>query len=114
VLNKIILIGRLAADPDVRAMPSGEQVANVRLATNTYVGHDDDGSRREHTEFHHLVMFGRRAELAGAYLRKGKLVYAEGRSQTRSWETPEGQKRYATEVVVDRFQMLGPKPEGAE
>jgi single-strand DNA-binding protein len=114
MVNKVILIGRLTADPDVRAMPSGNNVTSMRLVTNTYAGKEEDGTRKEHTEFHQLVLFGRQAEVAGAYLRKGRLVYAEGRLHHRSWETDEGQKRYATEVVADSFLMLSPKPEDAE
>jgi single-strand DNA-binding protein len=113
MVNKVILIGRLAADPDVRATASGTHVTKLRVATNTYAGQEEDGSRRERTDYHHLVLFGRQAEIAGSYLRKGRLVYAEGRNQTRTWETPEGQRRYMTEVVVDSLQMLGPKPEGS-
>lgn len=109
MLNKVILIGRLTADPDVRAAANGTHVTSVRLATNTYLGRDDDGTKREQVEFHQLVVFGRQAEIAAEYLTKGQLIYAEGRSQTRSWETSEGQRRYTTEVVVDRFQMLEPR-----
>lgn len=113
MVNKVILVGRLAADPEVRATPKGVHVANVRLATNTYGGKDEDGNRREHTEFHSLVLFGKQAEVAGDFLRKGRLVYADGRLQSRSWDDAEGRKHYATEVVVDTFQMIGPKPEEA-
>lgn len=109
MVNKVILIGRLAADPDVRTIANGTQVAKLRLATNTYGGKNEDGTKREHSDFHNLVVFGQQAEVASSYLRKGRLVYAEGRSQTRSWDTPEGQRRYTTEVVVDSFQMLEPK-----
>jgi single-strand DNA-binding protein len=112
VVNKVILIGRLAADPEVRATASGTHVANLRLVTNTYAGKQDDGTAREHTEFHSLVVFGRTAEIAGEYLRKGRLLYAEGRCQTRSWETAEGQRRQTTEVVVESFHMLGSRAEG--
>lgn len=108
MINKVILIGRLTADPEIRAMPSGKHVASLRLATNTYAGKDEDGSRREITDYHVLVTFGKSAEWAAEHLRKGRLVYAEGRSQTRSWETAEGQRRYMTEVVVDNLQALGP------
>ncbi|HXM54239.1 MAG TPA: single-stranded DNA-binding protein [Candidatus Dormibacteraeota bacterium] len=108
MINKVILIGRLTADPEVRATPTGTHVATMRLATNTYAGKEEDGSRREITDFHALVAFGRTAEFAAEHLRKGRLVYAEGRSQTRSWETAEGQRRYMTEVVVDQFQALSP------
>jgi single-strand DNA-binding protein len=113
MVNKVILVGRLAADPDVRATPSGTHVTSLRVATNTYAGREEDGTRREHTELHHLVLFGRQAEVAGAYLRKGRMVYAEGRLQTRSWETDEGQRRQVTEIVAESFQMLGPKQEEA-
>jgi single-strand DNA-binding protein len=113
MVNKVILIGRLVADPEVRAAANGTQVANVRLATNTFTGREEDGTRREVTEFHSLVLFSSNAQFASNYMRKGALVYAEGRSQTRSWETEEGQKRYTTEVVVDRFQSLQPKASDA-
>ena len=113
MVNKVILIGRLTADPEVRATPAGVQVANVRVATNTYAGKDDAGNRKEHTDFHSLVFFGRQAEVAGEYLRKGRLVYADGRLQTRTWDDAEGKRHWATEIVVDEFQMVGPKPEEA-
>jgi single-strand DNA-binding protein len=113
MVNKVILVGRLTADPEVRSAPSGTLVANLRLATNSYVGTDKDGAVREQAEFHTLVLFGRQAEIAAGHLCKGRLLYAEGRSQTRSWETAEGQKRTTTEVVVDRWSMLGPRPPGA-
>jgi single-strand DNA-binding protein len=111
MINKVMLVGRLTADPDVHATPKGTYVANVRLATNTYTGRDDEGNRREHTEFHHLVLFGRQAEVAGDYLRKGRLIYADGRLQTRSWEDSEGKPHTRTEVLVDTLQILSPKPE---
>ena len=113
MVNKVILIGHLTADPDVRATVTGNHVAHLRLATNTYAGKDEEGARREHSDFHSLVAFGKAAEFAAEYLRKGRLVYAEGRSQTRSWETNDGQRRYTTEVVVDTLQPLGPRPEAA-
>ena len=111
MVNKVILVGRLTADPDVRATATGTHVANLRLATNTYAGKEEDGTRREHTDFHSLVAFGKTAEFAAEHLRKGRLLYAEGRSQTRSWETNDGQRRYSTEVVVDTIQVLSPRPE---
>jgi single-strand DNA-binding protein len=110
MVNKVILIGRLTADPEVRTTASGAQVTSLRVATNSYRGRDEEGNPREQAEFHSLVLFGRQAEIAAEYLRRGKLVYAEGRSQTRSWETSEGQRRQATEVVVDKFEMLSPRP----
>ena len=110
MVNKVILIGRLAADPEVRTAASGTQVANLRVVTNTYCGKNEDGTKREYSDFHNLVVFGQQAEVVRSYLRKGRLVYVEGRSQTRTWDTPEGQRRYTAEVVVDSFQMLEPKP----
>lgn len=109
MVNKVILIGRVTADPEIRTTGSGTAVANLRLVTNSYSGKDADGTRKEHAEFHTLVMFGRLAEVASDYVRKGKLVYADGRLQTRSWEGQDGQKRHATEVVVDNLQLLSPK-----
>jgi len=106
MVNKVILVGRLTADPEVRSTASGLMVANIRLATNTYRV-DKDGGRQELAEFHTLVVFGRQAEIAAEHLCKGRLLYAEGRNQTRSWETSEGQRRYTTEVVI------GPRPAGA-
>ncbi len=113
MVNKVILIGNLTADPEVRATPAGVQVANVKVATNTYAGKDEAGNRKEHTDFHSLVIFGRQAEIAGEYLRKGRLIYAEGRLQTRSWDDAEGKRHWSTEVVVESLQMVGPKPEEA-
>ena len=113
MVNKVILIGRLTADPEVRATSTGVQVANVRVATNSYAGKDEEGNRKEHTDFHSLVFFGRQAEVAGEYLRKGRLVYADGRLQTRTWDDADGKRHWATEIVVDEFQMVGPKPEEA-
>lgn len=111
MVNKVILLGRLTADPDVRATATGNHVTSLRLATNTYGGRDEDGNRREHIEFHNLVVFGKQAEVAADFLRKGRLVFADGRLQTRSWDDQDGRKRYMTEVVVDVFHMLGPRPE---
>jgi single-strand DNA-binding protein len=113
MVNKVFLLGNLAADPEVRVTPTGVQVANVRIATNSYVGRDDAGNLKEHTDFHKLVMFGRQAEVAGEYLRKGRLIYADGRLQTKSWDDAEGKRHWATEVIVESFQMVGPKPEEA-
>lgn len=109
MVNKVILVGRLTSDPELRTSAAGVQVAKLRLATNTYGGKDEQGVRKEHAEFHSLVLFGRQAEVASDYLRKGKLLYAEGRLQTSSWEDAEGKKQRSTEVIVDAFQMLGPR-----
>jgi len=113
MVNKVFLIGRLTADPDVRATASGTQVVNLRLATSTYAGKAEDGSRRDHTDFHSLVAFGKTAEYAAEHLRKGGLLYAEGRSQTRSWTASDGQRRYSTEVVVEAIQPLEPRREAS-
>jgi single-strand DNA-binding protein len=109
MVNKIFLVGNLAAEPDVKATPKGTYVANMRLATNTYMGKDDDGSAKEQTEFHHLVAFGKLAEFAGQYLHKGRLLYADGRIQTNTWLDTAGQKHHRTEVIVDTLKALGPK-----
>ncbi len=112
MVNRVILVGNLTADPEVRATPKGVYVANLRLATNTYAGKDEAGNSKEQTEFHRLVLFGRQAEIAGEYLRKGRQIYVEGRLQTSSWDDAStGVKKYRTEVVVDTFQMLGSKPQ---
>jgi single-strand DNA-binding protein len=111
LFNKVILIGNLTADPEVKATPKGVYVANLRLATNTYAGKDDEGNRKQDTEFHQLVVFGKQAEFAGQYLRKGRLLYADGRLKTSSWVDTAGQKHWRTEVVVDELTLLGPKPQ---
>lgn len=111
MVNKVILVGRLVADPEVRTTSTGAQVANIRLATKTYAGKNEDGTKREFSDFHSLVAFGNLAQVIRSYLRTGRLIYVEGRSQTRSWDTPEGQRRYATEVVIENMQMLEPKHE---
>jgi len=107
MVNKVILVGNLGRDPEVRSLPSGQPVANFTLATSRR-WKDRDGNRQEHTEWHNVVCFGRQAEVAGQYLTKGKQVFVEGRLQTRSWEDRQsGEKRYRTEVICDNFQMLG-------
>jgi single-strand DNA-binding protein len=110
MVNKVLLIGHLAADPDVKATPKGTYVANLRLATNTYAGKDDEGKAKERTDFHSLVAFGKVAEFAGQYLKKGRLIYADGRLQTSTWQDTAGQKRYRTEVVVEEIRFVGAKP----
>ena len=111
MVNKVILVGNLAADPDVKATPKGTYVAKIRLATNSYAGKDDGGNRKEQTEYHNLVAFGKLAEFAGQYLQKGRSIYAEGRLHTSSWDDPAGQKRYRTEVVIDELKFVGKKPQ---
>lgn len=105
-VNKVILVGRLGKDPDVRKMPSGETVTNVTLATSEN-WKDKNGTKQEKTEWHNLVFYRRLAEIAGQYLSKGSQVYIEGRLQTRKWQTKEGQDRYTTEIIVNEMQMLG-------
>lgn len=107
-VNKIILVGRLGKDPEVRVMASGESVANVTLVT-TESWKDKSGGKQEKTEWHNLVFYRRLAEIAGEYLKKGSLIYIEGKLQTRKWQTKEGQDRYTTEVIVSEMQMLGSK-----
>jgi single-strand DNA-binding protein len=111
MVNKVILIGNLTADPEVKATPKGTYVAKLRLATNTYSGKDEAGNRKEETEYHSLVAFGKLAEFAGQYLHKGRAVYAEGRLRTSSWEDTAGQKRKRTEVVLEDIQFVGHKPQ---
>ncbi|MCB1057538.1 MAG: single-stranded DNA-binding protein [Acidobacteria bacterium] len=112
MVNKVILIGNLGRDPEVRTTPSGQTVASFSLATSRR-WRDRDGNRQEQTEWHNIVCWGRQAEVAGQYLSKGKQVYVEGRLQTRSWEDRQtGDKKYKTEVVVENFQMLGTRGEG--
>jgi single-strand DNA-binding protein len=113
MVNKVILVGNLGRDPEVRSLPSGQPVANFTVATSRR-WKDRDGNRQEHTEWHNVVCFGRQAEIAGQYLTKGKQVFIEGRLQTRSWEDRQsGEKRYRTEVICDNFQMLGSRGGGA-
>jgi single-strand DNA-binding protein len=113
MVNKVLLVGHLAAEPEVKATPAGMYVAKMRLATNTYAGKDDEGKAKERTEFHNLVAFGKQAEFAGQYLKKGRLIYVDGRLQTSTWDDPSGQKRYRTEVVVEEIKFVGPKPQEA-
>jgi len=106
-INKVILIGNLGADPEVRYTPSGKAVANLRIAT-TEQWTNKEGGKEERTEWHRIVAWGRLGEICGEYLHKGKQVYIEGKLQTRSWEDREGNKRYTTEIVAQTMQMLGP------
>lgn len=106
-INKVILIGNLGADPEVRYTPSGKAVANFRIAT-TEQWKNKEGSNEERTEWHRVVAWGRLGEICGEYLHKGKQVYIEGKLQTRSWEDREGNKRFTTEIVAQTMQMLGP------
>jgi single-strand DNA-binding protein len=112
-VNKVILVGNLGRDPEVRYMPSGDAVANITIAT-TETWKDKAGEKQEQTEWHRVAMFGKTAEIAGEYLKKGSQVYIEGRLQTRKWTDKEGQERYTTEIRADRMQMLGSRSGGSE
>ena len=107
-VNKVVLVGHLGGDPETRFTPSGAAVANFNIATNES-WKDANGDLQDKTEWHRCVMFGKTAELAGELLKKGQLVYMEGKLQTRNWEDKDGIKRYTTEVVCDMFTMLGRK-----
>lgn len=112
MLNKVTLIGRLGADPEVKYMPSGGAVTNIRLATTFRWKDRQTGERREETEWHRITFFNRIAEVAGEYLRKGSLVYIEGRIRTRKWQDQNNQDRYSTEIIADQMQMLDSKSGG--
>ncbi|KHF26403.1 single-stranded DNA-binding protein [Solemya velum gill symbiont] len=105
-VNKVILVGNLGKDPDVRYMPNGNAVANITLATSETWKDKNTGEQQEKTEWHRVVMFRRLGEIAGEYLKKGSKVYIEGRLQTRKWQDNNGQDRYTTEIVADQMQML--------
>jgi len=112
MVNKVILVGNLGRDPERRSTPSGQQVATFSVATSRR-WRDRDGNRQEQTEWHNIVVWGRQAEVAGEYLKKGRQIYIEGRLQTRSWDDKQsGEKRYRTEVICDNFQMLGQRGDG--
>ena len=106
-VNKVILVGNLGRDPEMRSFPSGDQIANVTLATTDKWKDKQTGDMREHTEWHRLVFNGRLAEIAGQYLRKGSQVYVEGSLRTRKWTDQSGVEKYSTEIRADQMQMLG-------
>ena len=106
-INKVILVGNLGADPEVRYTSGGSAVANVRLATAESWKDRNTGEQQERTEWHRVVFYGRLAEIVGEYLRKGRQIYVEGRIQTRKWQGQDGQDRYTTEIVANEMQMLG-------
>ena len=111
-VNKVILIGNLGQDPEVRFTPSGAAVCNVSLATTESWKDRESGERQEKTEWHRLVFFGRLAEIVGEYLNKGSQIYAEGRLQTHKWQDQSGGDRYTTEIIVSDMRMLGNKQTG--
>jgi len=106
-INKVILVGNLGQDPDTKAMPSGMTVCNLRIATSESWKDKQSGEMKEQTEWHSVALFGRLAEIAGEYLRKGSQVYIEGRLRTRKWQDKQGNDRYTTEIVGNEMQMLG-------
>lgn len=110
-LNKAFVIGNLTRDPELKALPSGNKVCSISIASNRYYK-DKDGNRQEAAEYHNVVAFSKLAELAGQYLKKGQTVLVEGRMQTRSWDGNDGQKKYRTEIVADNIQF-GNRPQGS-
>ena len=108
MINKAILVGRLGKDPEIRYTPDGAMVTSFSVATDE-VWKDKSGEKVQKTEWHRIVTFGKLAEICGKYLSKGKLVYIEGRIQTRSWDDKEGKKHYTTEIIANNMKMLDPK-----
>jgi single-strand DNA-binding protein len=106
-INKVIIIGNLGKDPEVRYMPSGSAICNANIATTRTWKNKESGEKNEETEWHRVVFFDRQAEIAGEYLKKGSSVYVEGRLKTRKWTDKEGVERYTTEIVADVMQLLG-------
>jgi single-strand DNA-binding protein len=106
-VNKATLLGHLGADPEIRYLPNGDAVANLRLATSESWRDKETGEKREQTEWHRVVFFRRLAEIAGEYLKKGAQIYVEGRIRTRKWQDKEGQERYTTEIEASDMKMLG-------
>src|SRR5882762_8214355 len=113
-VNKVILVGNLGADPETRYLPSGDAVTNIRLATTDRYKDKTSGEFKELTEWHRVAFFGRLAEIAGEYLKKGSPVYVEGRIRTRKWQDQGGQDRYSTEIIADAMQMLGSRAGSGE
>lgn len=111
-VNKVILVGNLGKDPEVRYSPNGSAVANITLATSEQWKDRNTGEQQEKTEWHRIVFFNRLAEIVGEYLKKGSQVYVEGKLQTRKWQGQDGQDRYTTEVVANEMQMLGSRQGG--
>jgi single-strand DNA-binding protein len=113
-VNKVILVGNLGRDPEVRYSAEGSALCNISIATTSNWKDKNTGERREETEWHRVVMYNRLAEIAGEYLRKGRPVYIEGRLRTRKWQNKEGQDQYTTEIIADQMQMLGGRESGGE
>lgn len=112
-VNKVILVGNLGRDPEVRYMPNGDAIANVAIATTDAWKDKATGEKKEATEWHRVVFFGRLAEVVAQYVKKGRQIYIEGALRTRKWQDKEGVDRYTTEIVASEMKMLGTKPEGA-
>ncbi len=106
-INKVIIVGRLGADPEVKVTQGGQSVAKLSIATSEQWTDKNSGQKQERTEWHRVVVWGKQAEVIGKYMTKGRQIYVEGRLQTRSWEDPQGQKKYTTEIVANNFQFLG-------
>ena len=113
-INKVIIVGHLGNDPEMRSMPNGEAVANISVVTSEAWTDKNTGERREVTEWHRIVFYRKLAEICGQYLKKGAQVYIEGRLHTRKWQDQNGQDRYTTEIQGDVMQMLGTRPQSAD
>jgi single-strand DNA-binding protein len=113
-VNKVIIVGNLGRDPEIRCMPSGDAIANIAVATGYKSKDKNTGEQKETTEWHRISFFGRLAEVTGQYLKKGSSVYVEGRLQTRKYTDKDGIERYATEIVAENMQMLGGKGESED
>jgi single-strand DNA-binding protein len=112
-VNKVILVGNLGADPEAKYLPSGDAVANIRIATTDKYKDKASGEWKETTEWHRIAFFGKLAEIVTQYLKKGSAVYIEGKIRTRKWTDKEGAEKYSTEIVADQMQMLGGRSEGS-
>ncbi len=112
-VNKVIIVGNVGRDPETRYMPSGDAVTNISVATTDRYKDKQSGEMKENTEWHRIAFFGKLAEIAGQYLKKGSQVYVEGRLRTRKWTDQSGQEKYSTEIIAEVMQMLGGKPAGA-
>lgn len=113
-VNKVIIVGNLGADPEIRVSPGGEAICNLRIATTESWKDKQTGEKKEATEWHRVGFYGKLAEIAGQYLKKGSQVYIEGSLRTRKWQDKTGQDRYTTEIRGDVMKMLGGKPEGQQ
>tara|TARA_Y100000992_G_scaffold297047_1_gene260103 strand:- start:967 stop:1392 length:426 start_codon:yes stop_codon:yes gene_type:complete len=113
-VNKVILLGRVGNDPDVKFMPSGNAVVNISIATNRKFKNQDSGSYEDKTEWHRVVFFNKPAETIGQYVRKGQQLYVEGRLQTRKWQDKDGVEKYSTDIISDNFTFVGSKSDSVD